>query len=679
MKQLLIQLTAYIVCALSITTPFNASAAETPIQSEVTLARTNMPPVIVEASRTFKTKEEIASHVTIITAEDINKKGRKDIVDVLRKDAGIFIRSLNSNPAQSQISMRGFGANSHGRVLVMVDGERLNNPDMSAPNLLRVPLSTISRIEVLHGSQTVLFGDYAEAGVINIVTLTPGEERTTLSASGGSDETFSAGIQHAGAFEDGVSYSAGLDWNKSDGYRQNGDYESWNAKGSITKQWSEKHQVTLSTFYNNSEFGWPGSLTYNQFQENPKASTTPDDESKQKRWGTRLYVKTDLGDEGILDATLTAGRRESETDWASLKGRTEYDTDDYAFSPKYSTPWDIGGYENSLTIGIDTRLSFCNGYNHFAAIPGYSPAFDRYWEYNRTSLAGFIANEFFLTDEISLLAGLRGEIFRNKIQGSTGTTTETSDQYAYETALLYRPVEQAKIFARATRYYHVPFVDEVVDTYTGVPNTDLEPETGYTFETGASAEILEHVTAGLTFYHMETEDEIYLDAVTYRNVNAPDDTSRDGVEASLTLADDDIGSIGVIYNYVKARFSEGVYEDNRIPMVPKQTVQLNGELNLTDEITLLATVNHVSSQRMEGDFANTAPKTLKPVTTLDLGVSYEPGFTEGLRLFAGVDNVTDKEYANYGGYYYNTWAGSHNYYYYPADARTWKLTASYTF
>jgi iron complex outermembrane receptor protein len=178
---------------------------------------------------------------------------------------------------------------------------------------------------------------------------------------------------------------------------------------------------------------------------------------------------------------------------------------------------------------------------------------------------------------------------------------------------------------------------------------------------------------------METEDEIYLDAVTYRNVNAPDDTSRDGVEASLTLADDDIGSIGVIYNYVKARFSEGVYEDNRIPMVPKQTVQLNGELNLTDEITLLATVNHVSSQRMEGDFANTAPKTLKPVTTLDLGVSYEPGFTEGLRLFAGVDNVTDKEYANYGGYYYNTWAGSHNYYYYPADARTWKLTASYTF
>ena len=48
-------------------------------------------------------------------------------------------------------------------------------------------------------------------------------------------------------------------------------------------------------------------------------------------------------------------------------------------------------------------------------------------------------------------------------------------------------------------------------------------------------------------------------------------------------------------------------------------------------------------------------------------------------FFAGVDNVFDKEYANYGGYFYSQWAGGHNYYYYPADARTWKLAASYSF
>lgn len=654
------------------------AADNQPLKNEITPPSTNIPPVVVEASRTFKTKEEIASHVTIITADDIEKKNRKNIVDVLRKDAGIYVRSLNSNPSQSQISMRGFGANSHGRVLVMVDGVRLNNPDMSSPNLLRVPLSTISRIEVLHGSQTVLFGDYAEAGVINIVTLAPGEEKTTLSASGGSDDSYSAGIQHAGAIDKGISYSAGMDWSTSDGYRRNSDYESWNANGSITKQWSEEREVTLSSFYHKSEFGLPGSLNYKQFQTKPEQSLTPDDESEFEQWGARLYGKTDLGDEGILDATATIGRRESETDWASTKGITDYDVDDYTFSPKYTAPFDIVDHENKLTLGVDSRLSLCDGYNHFAGST-WTPVIDRYWEYNRTSLAGYIADEFFFTEELSLLTGLRGESFNNRIKGVNGTTTETSDEYAYESALLYRPVEEAKLFVRASRYYHAPFVDEVIDTYSGVPNTDLKPETGYTLETGGSVELIEDITAALTAYHMKTEDEIYFDTLSYKNVNAPDDTSRDGVEASLTLADDNIGSIGVIYNYVKAQFSEGAYDNNRIPMVPKQTVQLNGELNVTDEIGLLATVSHISSQRMEGDFNNTAPRVLKTRTTVDMGITYEPSYAEGLRLFAGVDNVFDKEYADYGGYFYSQWMGGHNYYYYPADARTWRLAASYRF
>ncbi|MFO7937519.1 MAG: TonB-dependent receptor [Kiritimatiellia bacterium] len=658
--------------------PLTVAAAQQDIKTTERPSATNIPPVIVEASRTYKTAEEIASHVTIITGEEIAERNRRDIIDVLRKDAGIFIRSLSSNPSQSQISMRGFGANSHGRVLLMVDGERINNPDMSSPNLLRVPLSNISRIEVLHGSQTVLFGDYAEAGVVNIITLAPGEEKTTLSASGGSDDSYSAGIQHTENMGEGVSGSIGTGWNTSDGYRRNSDFESWNANASLTRQWSENRKTTLSVFYHKSEYGLPGSLTYRQFQNNPEQSTTPDDNSDYEQWGARLYGRTDIDGENILDATLTAGRRVSETEWASTDGITDYDVNDYTFSPKYTAPGNIAGFENKLTAGMDTRFSFCNGYNHFASSES-APPINRNWEYNRTSLAGYTTDEFFFSDKLSLTAGLRGETFRNRIKGAPGTTTETSHEYACETALLYRPVDKTKIFVRAARYYHAPFVDEVIDTYTGIPDTELETETGYTFETGGSVQLLEHISANLTLYHMQTEEEIYYDAISYRNVNAPDDTARNGIEASLTLADKEIGSIGVIYNYVKARFSEGIYDDNRIPMIPKQTIRLNGRLNLTSELSLLASVNHVSSQRLESDFANTAPKVLKPYTTLDLGVAYEPEYAEGLRLFAGVDNILDKEYATYGGYYFSQWAGGHNYYYYPADTRTWKIAASYSF
>jgi len=600
MKHLLVHLTPCLVCAVSIISSLNLSAAEEP---QATLARTNMPPVIVEASRTFKTKEEMASHVTIITAEDIAQRNRKDIVDVLSKDAGIFIRALNSNPAQSQISMRGYGANSHGRVLVMVDGERLNNPDMSTPNLLRVTLSSISRIEVLHGSQTVLFGDYAVAGVINIITLAPGEERTTVTASVGSDNTFGASVNHAGTLDEEVSYSSGLSWDKSDGYRENSDFETWNANGSVTKNWSEERQLTVSAFYHNSDFGLPGSLTKAQFDKNPKMSTTPNDSSEMEQWGTRLYGKTDLGDEGILDGTFTASRRESETYWATFKSRTEYTVDEYSFTPKYNLTFDIAEYENQLTVGTDLRFN------------QYKSDTSKY-EYDRTSYAGYIMDEFFFTDELSLLAGVRGEGFDNRVKNSA-TTSYDDTEYAYEAALLYRPIDEAKLFTRVTRYYHAPFVDEVVAW--GVPNTDLQPETGYTLEAGGSVTLFEYLTAAATVYETKTKDEIYYNQLTYQNVNAPDDTTREGIDLSLSLDKEDLGSIALLYSYVDAYFSEGMYDENQFPMVPKHTFRLNGRLCVTDEITLLGTVNHVSSQRLETDFANTANK-LKPYTTLDLGV-----------------------------------------------------------
>ena len=69
------------------------------------------------------------------------------------------------------------------------------------------------------------------------------------------------------------------------------------------------------------------------------------------------------------------------------------------------------------------------------------------------------------------------------------------------------------------------------------------------------------------------------------------------------------------------------------------------------------------------DFANQAAK-LDDYATLDLALRYEPEFLKGLRLIGGVDNVFDKEYA-YCGFYGSS--------YYPANGRTWKLCAAYTF
>ena len=72
--------------------------------------------VVVEASRLGQTKMEIPSHVDVITKGEIDASGAASTVDLLEKRGNLFLRKQNGNPALAQISMRGYGANSFGRV-----------------------------------------------------------------------------------------------------------------------------------------------------------------------------------------------------------------------------------------------------------------------------------------------------------------------------------------------------------------------------------------------------------------------------------------------------------------------------------------------------------------------------------------------------------------------------------
>lgn len=86
---------------------------------------TNLPTVVVEASRLDRTPLEIPSAVHVIAQDEIRSSGARDAVDLLYKKAPeLHIRHLGAaNPALAEISMRGYGENGHGRTLVLVDGE----------------------------------------------------------------------------------------------------------------------------------------------------------------------------------------------------------------------------------------------------------------------------------------------------------------------------------------------------------------------------------------------------------------------------------------------------------------------------------------------------------------------------------------------------------------------------
>lgn len=106
--------------------------------------------------------------VTLITKEEIQNSGARDLLDVLRLVPG-FHFALDKN-GRVGLGIRGNWANE-GKVLMMVNGMQMN--DIYASNLYfgnEFPVDMIERIEIIRGPGSSIYGGYAEFGVINIIT-----------------------------------------------------------------------------------------------------------------------------------------------------------------------------------------------------------------------------------------------------------------------------------------------------------------------------------------------------------------------------------------------------------------------------------------------------------------------------------------------------------------------------
>lgn len=130
-----------------------------------------MEEVVVTATRDEEEIRRIPANVSVITESDLAESGATTVVEALEKLESINIRSYSGNPSQAVVDLRGFGGdNPYGKTLILLDGRRLNRPDMASLNWLQIPVANVERIEVVRGGSSALYGDNAVGGVINIIT-----------------------------------------------------------------------------------------------------------------------------------------------------------------------------------------------------------------------------------------------------------------------------------------------------------------------------------------------------------------------------------------------------------------------------------------------------------------------------------------------------------------------------
>ncbi len=151
--------------------------------------------VIVTATRTAQTADEVLSSVTVISREDIERRQARSVEDLLRGTQGISITNNGGPGKNTSVFMRGTESD---HILVLIDGVRAGSATSGGAAYGNIPIEQIERIEIVRGPRSSLYGSEAIGGVIQIFTRKGGKEGVTPSFSfgGGSYGTFngSAGL-----------------------------------------------------------------------------------------------------------------------------------------------------------------------------------------------------------------------------------------------------------------------------------------------------------------------------------------------------------------------------------------------------------------------------------------------------------------------------------------------------
>lgn len=631
--------------------------------------------VVVTGTRTEQIIERVPANVTVIDEEDIKDSNAKTIVDLLRSEEGIVVRDLLGNGKTSQVDLRGFGETGAYNTLVLVDGRRVNEIDISGVDWTQIPLEQIERIEIVRGSGTVLYGDNAVGGVINIITKMPSEKPVfSTGATAGSFGRHEERLSLGGG-SDHLSASLFASHDASDGYRDNGELARKDIGGKIVMAPSDNVSLDLSGSYHTDKYGLPGAIPEDQLTADWRATQNPDDEGESKDAYLKLGFDVLLGRNGTLVADISYRDRESDAEFPdpSYPFATRGETDTWAVTPRYVWEGEIARHDNLFIAGIDLYRSTqkMNSYSGFlnptATLTGLA-------DIGRDSQGLYFNNEFAVVDDLFLSLGARSERVRYDLNQQDlsafplapldETVTDRESAYSAGLTLLYS--EKSSLFARINRSLRFPLTDEIVvfDYIAGEirVNSDLKPQKGLHYEAGVRHFFTPDMQGTLTLFRAEIKDEIFFNPdPVFSNENHPE-TLHQGIEIGSKMKLSQKVTVFGNYTYEEASFERDPFKGNEIPAVPNHKANIGFRIHdLAPGFIFSADYNYIGSSYAISDQANAFDK-VSEYDTINTRLSYE---WKMLKAFLGVNNLTNEKYSSYA-----VISGSERYFY-PAPERNW--------
>ena len=181
----------------------------------------SMDEVVVTATRTTHSIYSVPASIATVNKRLIENSPIVFADEILRTTPGVYVKRTKLADQTTSVSLRGFSGDA--RTLVLLDGIPLNDGYNQNVTWSGVSTDAISKIEVVKGSFSSLYGGSAMGGVINILTDIPKEEAFTLRANYGTFNTFTVSATYSNRFLKSKKLSAlfNVSQTSSDGYASN--------------------------------------------------------------------------------------------------------------------------------------------------------------------------------------------------------------------------------------------------------------------------------------------------------------------------------------------------------------------------------------------------------------------------------------------------------------------------
>lgn len=653
------------------------------------------------SSRLGVTLREIPASVEVISQQTMQERGLRSVSEAIQAATGVTVGDHPVAPGAFQ--MRGFGQS---QLRLLFDGLSLGST-----SFVTRPRDSwnLERIEILKGPASVLYGEGAVAGMINLVTKRPVREMSGSEAflSYGSFNTVRAGVGSGGRlWSDKLHYRTDVSYQNGDsaaGYQRT-PYTYWNLTSALLYDVTSRFNVELSfdIAHDRSKpyFGTPLVPSAFATQGVNGVVVTNDGRTVDARMLRQNYNVTD-SDMSALTTWTKLKANWQPTDWMEFRNQTYYYTakrdwmsaetytldagtqqlgrDRFLVQHDQSVIGDrlevqlnhpIAGFKNRFVSGTDLtytdfkRPSFFNG--AVDTVEPFSPNQGLFGG-GPTALqtatilntAFFAEDQFSVTDRLKLVAGTRTDAIHLDREGVTVTGASNALQTFSQnfTATTWRAGVVYDVLPEATVYgQYATAVDPVSSSlFVARANQKFELATGMQWEVGAKGQFWSKRAEWTVAYFDIVRKNILTQISQIDALNVGRQSSK-GVELDVAAKLTDAWRIQGNITFLSAKFdkfaqlSGGVpisRNGNRPPEVPQAVANLWSIYRVSTPIPF----DVGAAMRYVGDRYNDPANTirLQPYVTADAWISVP--YKEFWITLRG-RNLFDKSYAIFGSQFY---------------------------